>query len=69
MTEILPLKAFPDYIDYLPEGAIARKIGVIGYLPEINEGLGEWIAISREKYEAYIQETIQTILKRFSEVI
>ena len=69
LTEILTLKDFPDYIDYLPEGAIVRKIGVMGYLPEINEGLGEWIAISREEYEAYIQETIQTILKRFSEVI
>lgn len=68
MTEILPLKVFPDYIDYLPEGAIARKIGVMGYLPEINEGLGEWIAISREEYEAYIQETVQTILDRFSEI-
>lgn len=69
MTEILPLKAFPDYIDYLPKGAIARKIGVMGYLPKRSEGLGEWIAISREEYEAYIQETIQTILKRFSEII
>jgi len=69
LTEILTLKDFPDYIDYLPKGAIVRKIGVMGYLPEINEGLGEWIALSREEYEAYIQETIQTILKRFSEVI
>ena len=69
MTEILPLKAFPDYIDYLPEGAIARKIGVMGYLPKINEVLGEWVAISREEYEEYIQETIQMILKRFSEII
>ena len=52
LTEILPLKEFPDYIDYLPKGAIVRKIGVMGYLPEINESLGEWIAISREEYEA-----------------
>ena len=41
----------------------------MGYLPEINESLGEWIAISREEYEAYIEDTIQMILKRFSEVI
>ena len=67
LTEILPLKEFPDYIDYLPKGAIVRKIGVMGYLPKINENLGEWIALSREEYEAYIQETIQTILDRFSE--
>ena len=69
LTEILPLKDFPDYIDYLPAGAIVRKIGVMGYLPEINESLGKWIAISREEYEAYIQETIQMILKQFSEIV
>ena len=69
LTEILPLKAFPDYIDYLPKGAIARKIGVMGYLPKINEGLGEWIAISREEYEAYIGDTLQMIVKRFSEIV
>ena len=69
LTEILPLKEFPDYIDYLPKGAIVRKIGVMGYLPKINENLGEWIALSREEYEAYIQETIQTILDRFSEIL
>ena len=69
LTEILPLKEFPDYIDYLPKGAIARKIGVMGYLPKINEGLGEWIAISREEYEAYIGDTLQMIVKRFSEIV
>ena len=69
LTEILPLKAFPDYIDYFPKGAIVRKIGVMGYLPKINEEPVEWIAISREEYEAYIGDTIQMILKRFSEVI
>lgn len=69
LTEILTLKEFPDYIDYLPKGAIVRKIGVMAYLPEINENLGEWIALSREEYEAYIQETTQMILKRFLEIL
>ena len=52
LTEILTLREFPDYIDYLPKGAIVRKIGVMGKLPEINENLGEWIAITREEWEA-----------------
>lgn len=69
LTEILPLKEFPDYIDYLPEGAIVRKIRVMGYLPKISEELGEWIALSREEYNAYLQETIHLLLKRFSEII
>ena len=30
---------------------------------------GDTVTISREEYEAYIQETTQTILKRFSEII
>lgn len=29
LTEILPLKAFHDYIDYLPQGCVVRKIGVM----------------------------------------
>ena len=69
LTEILTLKEFPDYIDYLPKGAIVRKIGVMGYLPSFNENLSAWIALSREEYETYIQDTIQLILKRFSEII
>lgn len=69
LTEILPLKEFPDYIDYLPEGAIVRKIGVMGYLPKISENLGEGIALSREEYEGYIHETIQLILDWFSEIL
>ncbi|MBO7252731.1 MAG: zinc dependent phospholipase C family protein [Oscillospiraceae bacterium] len=69
LTEILPLKVFPDYIDYLPKGAIVRKIGVMGYLPSINEDLTEWIAISREEYEAYVQDTVQMILEQFAEVL
>lgn len=69
LTEILTLKEFPDYIDYLPKGAIVRKIGVMGYLPDIYEELGECVAISLEEYESYIQDTVQMILMRFSGII
>ena len=68
LTEILPLMEFLDYIDYLPAGAIVRKIGVMGYLPKVNADAAEWIALSREEYEAYIENTIQLILKQFSEI-
>lgn len=65
LTEVLPLKAFPDYIDYLPEGAIVRKIGVMGYLPKVDPNCGDWIAISREEYEDYIRESIRLVTEGF----
>ena len=67
LTEILPLREFPDYIDYLPEGAIVRKIGVMGYLPNPNADAGEMVAISREEYVNYVSHTIQTIVELFRE--
>ena len=69
LTEILTLKEFPDYIAYLPSGAIVRKIGVMGYRPQIHEEPEGCIAISREEYEAYIRDTVQLILIRFREII
>lgn len=38
LTDILPLETFPDYIDYLPKGAIVRKIKVMGYMPQKEVG-------------------------------
>ena len=43
LTEIMPLKTFPDYIDYLPQGSIVRKIGVMGYLPEVDKSMNKFI--------------------------
>ena len=54
LTEILPLRSFPDYIDYLPKGAVARKIGVMGRLPKAEAGRYPFVAMSREEYGAYI---------------
>lgn len=61
LTEILSLKDFPDYIDYLPHGCIVRKIGVMGYLPEPDETLTKFISISREEFAAFSVETIALV--------
>ena len=64
ITEILPLKEFPDYIDYLPHGCIVRKIGVMGYMPKVDENLDEPITLSREEYWKFIENTVELVLER-----
>ena len=66
LTELLPLKDFPEYLDYLPPGCIVRKIGIMGHVPHPRGTEPEWIAISRAEYEAYIMGTIGLILERFA---
>ncbi len=51
---ILPLKSYPDYPDFLPKGAIVRKIGVMGTLPEHNSTKYPYIAVSKQEYIDYI---------------
>jgi len=34
LTVLQTVKEFPDYLDFLPKGAILRKIGVMGGVPE-----------------------------------
>ncbi|MGI6239265.1 MAG: zinc dependent phospholipase C family protein [Christensenellales bacterium] len=69
LTEILPLKEFPDYIDYLPYGSIARKIAVMGYLPELNEKGYHPISISREEFAFFIDNTVMFAVDRLREKI
>ena len=67
LTVILPLKEFPDYLDYLPQGSIVRKIGVMAYLPELDPSFAKFITISRREYAEFVESTIQQILKRFTD--
>lgn len=67
LTEILPLKAFPDYIDYLPTGAIARKISVMGYLPGSDESTTKFITISQEEYATFVSDTIRLVVEQFTQ--
>jgi len=64
-TEILPLTSFPDYIDYLPCGAIARKISVMAYLPQADK-TQKYICISQAEYADYIEKTIQLVINQFT---
>lgn len=58
------MKEFPDYIDYLPKGAIVRKIGVMGYLPEPDNTV-DLITLSRREYTAFVEQTVQLVLEMF----
>ncbi len=64
LTEILPLKEFPDYIDYLPKGAIVRKIGVMGYIPKLDDTV-DFITISRREYAKFVGQTVLLVLEMF----
>jgi len=67
LTEILPLKSFPDYIDYLPKGSIVRKIGVMGYLPEVDKSMNKFISMSQDEYADFVKNTIQLVVNQFAE--
>lgn len=62
LTEILPLKEFPDYLPYLPAGSIVRKIGVMGTLPARTGDIPRFIAFSKEEYASYIRNAVQLTL-------
>lgn len=59
LTEIMDLTHFPDYIDYLPKGAIVRKIGVMGYLPAKRLGAYPFIAMTREEYGIFLANAVR----------
>lgn len=64
LTDILPLKVFPDYLDYLPEGAIVRKIGIMGYLPKEDESMTDFLTISRAEYASFTEGTVSLVVNK-----
>lgn len=59
LTEILGLESFPDYLDYLPAGAIPRKVRIMGGMPRKSVGEYTWIAMSREEYLSFIDRATE----------
>lgn len=66
LTEIPGLKTFPDYIDYLPKGAIVRKINIMGYMPRKEPGKYPYIGMSKEEYTAFPDQSTRLVLEAFS---
>lgn len=64
LTDILPLTDFPDYVDYLPTGAIVRKIRVMGYRPTLCPEAA-FLGISREEYAAFVTDATTKVLTQF----
>lgn len=62
LTEILELKSFPDYIDYLPNGSIVRKINIMGYRPKKESSKYPYIGMSKEEYAAFINQATKLVL-------
>lgn len=65
LTEIMTLKEFPDYIDYLPQGCIVRKIGIMGYLPKVDKNLMNPIVMSRDEFYSFANNTALLIINQF----
>lgn len=69
LAEILPLKAFPDYIDYLPYGCIVRKIEIMGYMPQLDENLANPIFMSREEFTFFADYTVSLVVEKLRELL
>lgn len=65
LTEIVNLREFPDYIDYLPKGAIVRKIDVMGWIPQVNPDLPEPVTMTREEYRGFVADAADMIVAVF----
>lgn len=60
-TDIVGLDGFPDYIDYLPKGAIVRKVKVMSYMPQKVIGQYPYIAMSEDEYNYFISKATKMV--------
>lgn len=58
---VLKKNSFPDYMDYLPKGAIVRKVKVIGYMPQKEAGQYPYIGFSKEEYNHFVNNATQLV--------
>jgi hypothetical protein len=66
LTEIVPLKEFPDYLGYMPEGCIARKVKIMGVVPPLDRSIVHPVSISREELLFFVQNTASAITQKLN---
>lgn len=62
LTEVLPLREFPDYMEILPKGAIVKKIDIMGHLPKKEKSEFPFIAFSKEEYLSFVSQATTLVL-------
>lgn len=67
LTVLCGLNSFPDFVDYLPKGAIVRKIGIMAKPPQPVEG-ARFAFFTREEYQSYVDEACARIVQRLKNV-
>ena len=63
ITDILCLEEFPDYIDYLPKGAIVCKVKVMGYMPEKEISQYPYIGMTKEEYGYFAKRATELVVE------
>ena len=63
ITDIICLEEFPDYIDYLPKGAIVRKVKVMGYMPEKEISQYPYIGMTKEEYGYFVKRATELVVE------
>ncbi len=66
-TEIQGLEYFPDYIDYLPHGAIPAKIKLMYYMPTLEEGRYPFVGVSRTEYMCFLDSAVAKSIAAITE--
>ena len=67
LTEIVGLTDFPDLLEFLPAGAIVRKIGVLGNIPEKGESRYPFTAMTRTEYTDFVDRAVELSVKTISQ--
>ena len=67
LTDILPLEDFPDYLSYLPKGAIVRKLKVMGYMPPMRKARYPFLAVTKEEWLTYLEGTTKWAIRAIRE--